>query len=67
MATASDLIGQTPRGSFIQKLETGEFRVCDGDQHCHLTSSLYKAEEIIREMELGYSYPYATHFRHINC
>ena len=22
---------------------------------------------IIREMELGYSYPYATHFRHINC
>ena len=65
MPNQSALIGTTPRGSFIQKLNSGQFRVCDRDHRCHFTSSLYKAEEMVREMELGYSYPYATSFREV--
>ena len=41
----ADLIVQTPRGSSIQKVETGKFLVCDSENVCFFTRSLYLAEE----------------------
>ena len=59
----ADFIAQTPRGSSIQKIEAGKFLVCDSDNVCFFTRSLYLAEEQLEEMELGYRFPYATNFR----
>ena len=59
----ADLIAQTPRGSSIQKLEAGKFLVCDSENVCFFTRSLYHAEEQLEEMELGYRFPYSTSFR----
>ena len=58
-----DLIVQTPRGSSIQKTEEGQFLVCDAENHCNLTRSLYLAEEKLKGMERGYVFPYATSYR----
>ena len=55
----ADLIVQTPRGSSIQKTEEGQFLVCDAENQCHLTHSLYLAEEKLKGMECGYVFPYA--------
>ena len=62
----ADLIAQTPRGSSIQKIEAGKFLVCDSENVCFFTRSLYLAEEELEEMEeieLGYRFPYSTNFR----
>ena len=59
----ADLIAQTPRGSSIQKIEAGKFLVCDRENVCFFTRSLYLAEEQLEEMELGYRFPYSTNFR----
>lgn len=59
----ADLIVQTPRGASIQKTEDGQFLVCDADNQCFFTRSLYLAEEELEGMELGYRFPYATNFR----
>ena len=59
----ADLIVQTPRGSSIQKIEVGKFLVCDSENVCCFTRSLYLAEEQLEEMELGYRFPYSTNFR----
>jgi len=58
-----DLIAQTPHGSSIQKVEAGKFLVCDSENFCFFTRSLYLAEEQLEEMELGYRFPYSTSFR----
>ena len=58
----ADLIAQTPRGSSIQKIEAGKFLVCDRENMCFFTRSLYLAEEQLVEMELGYRFPYSTNF-----
>ena len=57
------LIVQTPRGSSIQKTEEGQFLVCDAENQCQLTRSLYLAEEKLKGMERGYVFPYATSYR----
>ena len=63
---ASDgLIVQTPRGSTIQRLEDGKFVVCDCENVCSSTRSLYLAEEQLEEMEHGYWFPYSTGFRKV--
>ena len=54
---------QTPRGSSIQKTEEGQFLVCDAENQCHLTHSIYLAEEKLKGMECGYVFPYATNYR----
>ena len=59
----ADLIVQTPRGSSIQKTEEGQFLVCDAENRCHLTHSLYLAEEKLKGMKCGYVFPYATNYR----
>jgi len=65
MASQPELIALTPRGSSIHKLESGGYKACDQEHHCHFTNSLYRAEEVVREMEQGYDYPYATSFHEI--
>ena len=57
-----DLIAQTPHGSSVQKIEAGKFLVCDSENICFFTRSLYLAEEQLKEMELGYLFPYSTSF-----
>jgi len=58
-----ELIVQTPRGSSIQKTEDGQFLVCDAENQCQFTRSLYLAEEELGGIERGYAFPYATNFR----
>ena len=58
----ADLIAQTQRGSSIQKIETGKFLVCDSENVCFFTRSLYLAEEQLEEMD-GYRFPYSNNFR----
>ena len=57
------MLVQTPRGSSIQKTEDGQFLVCDAENQCYFTRSLYQAEEELEGMERGYVFPYATNFR----
>ena len=45
------------------KIEAGKFLVCDSENVCFFTRSLYLAEEQLEEMELGYRFPYSTNFR----
>ena len=59
------LIVQTPRGSTIQRIEDGNFVVCDCENVCSSTRSLYLAEEQLEQMEHGYLFPYATSFRKV--
>ena len=62
-----DLIAQTPHGSSIQKIEAGKFLVCDSENVCFFTRSLYLAEEQLEEMELGYrslTQPVSAKLRH---
>ena len=62
---SEDLIAQTPRGSSIQRIDDGKFLVCNSDNLCLFTRSLYLAEEQLEEMELGYRFPYSTNFREV--
>lgn len=63
MDSTAALITQTPNGSSIEKLADGQFRVCDHEQRCMLTSSLSSAEGVIRSMDQGYGFPYSTNVR----
>ena len=63
-ATAA-LITQTANGSSIEKLADGQFRVCDNEQRCMLTSSLSGAEGLIRSMDQGYGFPYSSNVRRL--
>ena len=62
---SEDLIAQTPRGSSIQRIDDGKFLVCNSENLCFFTRSLYLAEEQLEEMELGYRFPYSTNFRKV--
>ncbi|MCB4377176.1 hypothetical protein FZZ91_04600 [Synechococcus sp. HB1133] len=62
---SEDLIAQTPRGSSIQRIDDGKFLVCNSENLCFFTRSLYLAEEQLEEMELGYRFPYSTNFREV--
>jgi len=57
------LIVETPHGATIQKTKDGRFLVCDSEKQCHITKSLYSAEEQLESMEREYSFPYSTAFR----
>ena len=61
--TQADLIVQTSHGSSIQKIEAGKFLVCDSENVCFFTRSLFIAEEQLEEMEFGSRFPYSTGFR----
>jgi len=63
MSMQTTLITQTPRGNSIQRVEDGQFIVCDSHQVCHTTPSLYEAELLMNEMEQGYQFPYSTGFQ----
>ena len=62
---SEDLIAQTPRGSSIQRIDDGKFLVCNSENLCFFTRSLYLAEEQLEEMELGYRFPCSTNFREV--
>ena len=57
------VIAQTPRGSTIQKTGDGLFLVCNNENQCLFTRSLYLAEQELDGMEEGYQFPYSTSFR----
>ncbi|AII50280.1 hypothetical protein KR52_14235 [Synechococcus sp. KORDI-52] len=63
LMTQAELIVQTPRGSSIQRTKDGQFLVCNAENQCNLTHSLYLAEEELSGMEHGFTFPYATNFR----
>ena len=56
----SNLIIETPHGASIQKTEDGQFMVCDGENNCRITRTLYSAEQELSVMETGFSFPYST-------
>ena len=58
----SNLIVETPHGASIQKTEDGQFMVCDGENNCRITRTLYSAEQELSVMETGFSFPYSTAF-----
>ena len=41
------------------------YLVCDPDGQCNFCHDLYNAEEMVRELEQKYDYPYSTSFRAI--
>jgi len=45
-------VARTPRGSLIERLEPGRYRVCDSDHHCLEVDGLWAARELVRELEL---------------
>ena len=57
MQPTAALITQTANGSSIEKLADGQFRVCDHEQRCMITSSLSSAEDVIHSMDQGYGFP----------
>ena len=59
----SDLIVETPHGASIQRTKDGHFMVCDGENHCRFTRSLYSAEQELGAFETGFLFPYSTGFR----
>ena len=61
----SDLIVETPHGATIQRTEDGHFMVCDGENHCRITRSLYSAEQELDIIETGFLFPYSTSFRQV--
>jgi len=42
----------TPRGSSIERLRPGRYRVCDTDHHCREVEDVWTAFELVRELEL---------------
>ena len=45
-------VARTSRGSLIERLETGVYRICDRDHHCREVQGLWQARELVRELEL---------------
>lgn len=59
------LIARTARGTVLHKLDKGGFQVCDTHGHCDYCGDLYRAEELVRELDRGYGYPYSSGFHEI--
>ena len=59
----STRIATTSHGASIDRIAKGKFLVCDQDRSCHFVDSLYRAEEFLSFMEVGYQFPYSTNFR----
>jgi hypothetical protein len=45
-------VARTPRGSSIERLRPGRYRVCDTDHHCREVEDVWTAFELVRELEL---------------
>ena len=45
-------VASTPRGSSIERLDSGRYRVCDVDHHCREVEDVWTAFELVRELEL---------------
>jgi hypothetical protein len=45
-------VASTPRGSSIERLRPGRYRVCDTDHHCREVEDVWTAFELVRELEL---------------
>tara|TARA_B100001079_G_C16103384_1_gene379373 strand:+ start:166 stop:363 length:198 start_codon:yes stop_codon:yes gene_type:complete len=58
------LLARTARGTALHKHHEG-FVVCDPDGQCQFCGDLYKAEELLRELDEGFDYPYSSGFHEI--
>jgi|TARA_B100000073_G_C23536467_1_gene494190 hypothetical protein len=58
------LLARTARGTALHKYNEG-FLVCDPDGQCNFCTDLYNAEELVRELDRKYDYPYSTGFHEI--
>lgn len=45
-------VAATPRGSSIERLDSGRYRVCDVDHRCREVEDVWTAFELVRELEL---------------
>ena len=50
----SNLIVETPHGASIHKTEDGQFKVCDGENNCRITRTLYSAEQELGVRRRGF-------------
>ena len=53
----SNLLVRTAHGATIQKSEDGRFLVCDSDNYCLFTRSLYSAEQSWMQWKADSSFP----------
>ena len=58
----SNLSVETPHGASIHKTEDGQFKVCDGENNCRITRTLYLAEQELGVIETEFSFPHSTAF-----
>ena len=54
---------QTPMGSTIDAIDQGGFWFCDPDHNCREVRGLWEADEVLREREKGFDYPYASNVK----
>ena len=45
-------VARTSRGSLIERLESGDYRICDRDHRCCEVQDLWQVRELMRELEL---------------
>ena len=45
-------VASTPRGSSIERLQAGRYRVCDTGHRCREVEDVWIAFELVRELEL---------------
>ena len=45
-------VAATPRGSSIERLDSGRYRVCDVDHHCREVDDVWTAFELVHGQEL---------------
>ena len=53
----SDLVVATPRGSTIEAIGHGTYRVCDVTHHCREVDGLWQAQELLQQAERLHRHP----------
>ena len=53
----SDLVAATPRGSTIEAMGHGTYRVCDLNRHCREVTGLWQAQELLQQAERLHRHP----------
>lgn len=53
----SYLVASTPRGSTIEAMGTGTYRVCDISQHCREVDGLWQAQQLLQKAERLHRHP----------
>ena len=53
----SRLVAATPRGSTIEAVGPGTYRVCDISRHCREVNGLWQAQELLQHAEQLHRHP----------